>query len=98
MITFTRHDKPFLSVMGLLLIGLATGCGGGGDSGSGGGTAQPGTVSVSMTDAPACGFDAVNVTVSKVRIHQSDTASENSAGWADITLNPPRKINLLDLN
>src|SRR5437870_13832409 len=51
-----------------------------------------------MTDAPACGFDAVNVTVSKVRVHQSDNASENAAGWTDITLNPPRKINLLDLN
>jgi len=51
-----------------------------------------------MTDAPACGFDAVNVTVSKMRVHQSDNASENAAGWTDITLNPPRKINLLNLN
>jgi Domain of unknown function (DUF4382) len=40
----------------------------------------------------------LNVTVSKVRVHQSDNASENAAGWTDITLNPARKINLLDLN
>jgi Domain of unknown function (DUF4382) len=33
-----------------------------------------------------------------VRIHQSDNASDNSPGWTDITLNPPRLINLLDLN
>jgi len=33
-----------------------------------------------------------------VRVHQSDNASENAAGWTDITLNPPRKINLLNLN
>jgi hypothetical protein len=51
-----------------------------------------------MTDAPACGFDAVNVTVDKVRIHQSDTASDTDPGWTDITLNPARKINLLNLN
>jgi len=53
---------------------------------------------VSLTDAPAGGFTAVNVTVSKVRVHQSSTAAENDAGWTDITLNPGRKINLLDLS
>ena len=92
-----NYSKSLIGLMGLLLAGLVAGCGSGGDGG-GGTTAQPGTVSVSMTDAPACGFDEVNVTVSKVRIHQSDNASENAAGWTDITLNPPRKINLLDLN
>jgi hypothetical protein len=88
--------KPVMWMMGLLLTGFLAGCGSGGDGG-GMSTAQPGTVSVSMTDAPACGFKEVNVTVSKVRVHQSDTANENAAGWADITLNPPKKINLLDL-
>ena len=83
--------------MGLLLAGLVTGCGSGGDGG-GAASAQPGTLGVSMTDAPACGYDEVNVTVSKVRVHQSSSADENSAGWTDITLNPPRKINLLNLN
>jgi hypothetical protein len=92
-----NYSKSLIGLMGLLLAGLVAGCGSGGDGG-GGTTAQPGTVSVSMTDAPACGFDEVNVTVNKVRIHQSDSASENAAGWTDITLNPPRTINLLDLN
>ena len=92
-----NHSKPVMWLMGFLLVVFVAGCGSGGD-GSGGTTAQPGTVSVSMTDAPACGFDEVNVTVSKVRVHQSDNASENAAGWTDITLNPARKINLLDLN
>jgi Domain of unknown function (DUF4382) len=91
-----NSSKPVMWMMGFLLAGFLAGCG---SSGSGGGTtAQPGTVSVSMTDAPACGFDQVNVTVSKVRVHQSEKASENAAGWTDITLNPARKINLLDLN
>src|SRR6185295_8936176 len=43
-------------------------------------------------------FDEVNVTVSKVRVHQSSSADDKAAGWTDITLDPPRKINLLDLN
>jgi uncharacterized protein DUF4382 len=92
-----NSSKSLSWVMVLLATVFAAGCGGGGDGGSGA-TAQSGTASVSMTDAPACGYDQVNVTVSKVRIHQSDTASDNSPGWTDITLNPARKINLLDLN
>ncbi|MEO5956732.1 MAG: DUF4382 domain-containing protein [Nitrospiraceae bacterium] len=93
-----NYSKSLIGVMGLLLAGLVAGCGSGGDGG-GGATAQPGTLSVSMTDAPACGFDEVNVTVSKVRVHQSSSVDDpNAAGWTDITLNPPRKINLLNLN
>jgi hypothetical protein len=59
--------------------------------------AQTGTLAVSLTDAPACGFDAVNVTISKVRIHQSSNAAENAPGWEEIILNPMRKIDLLSL-
>lgn len=91
---FLYRGKSFFGLMGLLAIGLLTGCGNG-DSGAG---AQAGIVSVSLTDAPACGFDQVNMTVGKVRIHQSDSADEKSAGWTDISINPPRKINLLSLN
>ena len=87
------YSKLFTGLMGFLLAVVVAGCGS-----DGGGNTQPGTLGVSMTDAPACGFDAVNVTVSKMRVHQSDNASENAAGWTDITLNPPRKINLLNLN
>ena len=74
-------------------------CGGGG----GGATTGPGpvstlgTISVALTDAPACGFDAVNVTVTKVRVNKSASASETDAGWTDITLAAPKKINLLNL-
>jgi hypothetical protein len=76
----------------LLLSAFVAGCGGGGSGGGG-----SGTLGVSLTDAPACGFDAVNVTVTKVRVHQSDTVSDSAGGWSEITLNPARKINLLDL-
>ena len=82
----------------LLLIAVVAGCG---SDGGGGGTAvaRPGTVSVSLTDAPACGYEAVVVTVREVRIHQSSSVDDlNGAGWRTIVLDTPRPINLLDLN
>jgi len=91
------RSKQLTMVMGLFLTGLVAGCGGDGGSGSGAG-AQAGVLGVSLTDAPACGFDEVNVTVRKVRVHQSDSADENAAGWSEIILNPSRTINLLNLN
>ena len=72
-------------------LALAACSGGGGSAGT-----SNGTLGVSLTDAPACGFDAVNVTVSMVRVHTSNSASESDAGWVDIAVN--RKINLLQLN
>jgi hypothetical protein len=47
--------------MALPLSTLLAGCG------SGGGGGGNGTLGVSLTDSPACAFDAVNVIVSKVR-------------------------------
>jgi uncharacterized protein DUF4382 len=90
----SRHDfSRWASCIALLMLGLLTGCGSSGDDAS-----APGTVSVSMTDAPSCGFEEVNVTVNKVRVHQSSSVDDKAAGWTDITLNPPRTINLLDFN
>lgn len=84
--------RLFIWLMTMLAIVLISGCGGGG------GSSSSGTLGVSLTDAPACGYDAVNVTVRKVRVHVSSAASDSSEGWVDINLNPARKINLLDLN
>lgn len=83
-----------VSCAGLLL----TACGGGGGGSTP--TQTNGTLVVSMTDAPSCGFKEINVTVSKIRVHQSATASDSDAGWTDIPLNPEStgKFNLLDLN
>lgn len=74
---------------------LLAACGGGG--GSTPPSTQAGTVHFALTDAPACGFDAVNVTVVKVRVNKSATASDTDAGWTDVTLNPAQKINLVTL-
>ncbi|XLZ67777.1 DUF4382 domain-containing protein [Massilia sp. SR12] len=94
--------KPTVSWFTLITSTLLlAACGGGG--GSSGDTTPPpptqtaGILGVSLTDAPACGFDAVNVTISKVRVHQSATANDNDSGWSDINVAPARKINLLNL-
>ncbi|KFI07406.1 DUF4382 domain-containing protein [Massilia sp. BSC265] len=95
------ETTPRLALLGATAISAAvlSACGGGGGSDVPATTpiSTLGTLAVSMTDAPACGFDAVNVTVSKVRVHRSEGASELDAGWTDITLSPAKKINLLNL-
>ena len=91
--------RPTLIACAAIAAATIAACGGG--SGDNGAPApaptQSGTLGVSLTDAPACGFDAVNVTVNKVRVHQSGAAADNDSGWSDITLSPARKINLLNL-
>lgn len=115
-------DRKFLRALGALIPALLLpACGGGGGDGSdGGGNQGMGSVRVALTDAPACGFDAVNVTIREVRIHRSsevedaddddddddndkrkgeddDDKHDRNAGWTRISIDPPRKINLLDL-
>ena len=76
-----------------LLIGLA-GCGGGGGDGGISGT---GVMRLSLTDAPACGYDEVNITIEKVRVNQSSDASEGDGGWSEVVLNPAKRVDLLTL-
>lgn len=83
--------KPGALAAAAIAVLLAA-CGGGGSSSN-----APGTLRVALTDAPACGYDEVNVTVQKVRVHQSGTAGDGDSGWSEVVLNPARKINLLDL-
>jgi hypothetical protein len=76
--------------LGLLASGLVA-CGGGS------GTSSDGTLKLAMTDAPACGYDHVYVTVNKIRVHQSATADGNAAGWSELSI-PAQRIDLLSLN
>lgn len=80
------------------LATLASCGGGGGGGGNEGGSQTAGTLAVSLTDAPACGYDKVYVTVNKVRVHKSASAGASDAGWTDIAVDPARsKIDLLSL-
>ena len=85
-----------LALSGVLVAGLAA-CGGGGGSG-GSGSAGNGSLRLALTDAPACGYDAVNVTIQKIRVNQSSSASDTDGGWSEIVLNPARRVDLLSLS
>ena len=60
-------------------------------------TPAAGTLRVALADAPACGYDEVNVTVERVRVHQSGSAADEAGGWSEVVLNPVKRVNLLDL-
>jgi hypothetical protein len=79
-------------VLGGVAVASLAACGGGGGS-----TAETGTLRLALTDAPACGYDAVNVTILKVRVHQSSTANESDGGWSEIELKEPLHVDLLKL-
>jgi hypothetical protein len=85
--------KPAFAAAALAAALIISACGGGGSS------AANGTLGVSVTDAPACGFDHVYITVSKVRAHQSGdpNVADNDPGWRDIVLSSPQRIDLLSL-
>jgi hypothetical protein len=70
---------------------------GGGSSGGAVAIMEGGTLRLALTDTPACGYNAVFVTVEKVRVHQSSTASESDAGWSEIVLSPAKRVDLLSL-
>ena len=72
------------------LAALVVACGGGGG-------APKGTMRLSLTDSPACGYDNVFVTVEKVRVHRSDTAGDNDSGWSEVVLPAPQRVDLLTL-
>ena len=80
---------------GLVLAGLAA-CGGGDNAITFAG-ASTGALRLAVTDAPTCGYDAVNVTIQKVRVHKSSSASETASGWSEVVLNPARRVDLLTL-
>jgi hypothetical protein len=99
-----QHLNRFGLLAGsVLCAAVLAACGGGKDDSNTTTTdvtpvATTGSLLVALTDAPACGFDAVNVTVTKVRVNLSATAGDTDSSWIDLTLSTPRKINLLSLS
>ena len=77
-----------------LAVAVLAACGGGGSmdtqaattTGGGDGATPSGTLRVSLTDNPACGYDNAWVTVEKVRVHRDASAGDGDAGWVDLSL------------
>lgn len=84
-----------VSAAAALLAACGGGGGGGGDSG--GSSTALGTLRLALTDAPACGYDQVNVTIERIRVHASSTAQDGDAGWSEMVLAPAKRVDLLTL-
>ncbi|HEX4236314.1 MAG TPA: DUF4382 domain-containing protein [Caldimonas sp.] len=88
----------FPKIAALATAALLAACGGGGGGGGGGvPVTDAGFVKLALTDAPACGYNQINVTVQKVRVNTSATAADGDPGWWEIVLSPAQKIDLLSL-
>lgn len=89
-----RKGKKFIqSTLAVTCAALfVAACGGGG-----GDSAATGTLRTAMTDAPSCGYDNVFVTVDRIRVNNSASASPDGDGWSEIVLDQPRQIDLLNL-
>ena len=97
MAKFNGSAGRWLTRVATVVAALALAACGGVGGGDGGGSASgDGTLRVALTDAPSC-YEHVFVTVEKVGVHANARAGDNDAGWRDLTLAAPRRIDLLSL-
>ena len=89
-----KDVRTFGQLGAIGLAGLLAACGGGGDGGM---EMGQGTIRFAVTDAPACGYDEVNVTIERVRVHRSSGAADDDSGWEDVEVSPAKRVTLLDL-
>lgn len=89
-----KFQRMGMGVCAAIALVLAA-CGGGG--GIGGTGAPIGSLRFAVTDAPSCGYDQVNITIQKVRVHASATAADGDAGWSEVVLAPEKRVDLLTL-
>lgn len=94
-IHIARHLGLVASAAAVTL--MLTACGGSDDDSD---IAPPpatrGTLAVSLaSNAPACGFDAVNIAITKLRFRQDITTDPNAPGWTELSFSPARRVNLL---
>jgi hypothetical protein len=93
---------PFLArllrIATIASVALISACGGGGGGGGGGvPVTDVGFIKAALTDAAACGYNQINVTVQKLRFNASATAADTDPTWWEIPISPAQKVNLLTL-
>jgi hypothetical protein len=64
---------------------------------SGSGSNKGNTLRVSLTDKPMMSLQAVMVTISAVRVHQSSSAGVGEAGWREIPVTAGMPVDLMQL-
>jgi len=80
--------KKVRFIIGILASSFLVACGGGGSGGSSGGT---GELSMSLTDATLYQYQAVYVTIDKIKVHRDE-----GGGWKTVA-SPRQTFNLLEL-
>lgn len=91
------HARGLRAAWSLAAAALLAACGGGEPAAPDGGGGGVGTLRLSLTDAPACGYREVFVTVERVRVHRSISAETDDAGWREVVLPAPQRVDLLEL-
>ncbi len=92
MIAIPRSLRPWCAALVVGSAALLAACGGGGSDDDG-----AGALSVRLTDGQSCSYDAVFVTIEKVRVHRNANAAENADGWEELVLSPARRVDLMTL-
>ncbi len=87
----------FLSLAATATFLFTLGACGGGGGGNNNSSSETGSLRLALTDAPACGYDHVYVTIERVRVHQSSSAEAADGGWSEVVLSSPRRVDLLAL-
>jgi hypothetical protein len=99
---FSRR-KPLAMAMALAVAVSLGACGGGDGNSIDAVTPTPtvpsttGTLGIAISNGTSCGFSAVHLTIAKVMVNQDAAATDQSSGWAEVVLSPPRRIDILAL-
>jgi len=87
-----------LGVVAAVLALTLSACGGGGGAEV---TSPPastmGSMRLALTDAPSCGYEHVNVSIRKIRVHQNNGAGDSDSGWSELALTTDKRVDLLTL-
>jgi hypothetical protein len=92
--------KPLAMAMALAAVLSLGACGGSDDNSADAATPTPattGTLGIAISNGARCDFSAVHLTIAKVMVNQDAAATDQSGGWAELLLSPPRRIEVLAL-
>ena len=92
------YRSAMANIFVLVLLMLQACSGGNGTSSSGTAASEAGAVSVSITDAPAYGFDHVWITVKDIWFHAEGNAGPENPAWRKFPLASPVTLDLLELS
>lgn len=89
--TLAPNWRRWAGAAALAATTLLAACGGGGSGGN------EGALAVRLTDGQSCSYKEVFVTIERVRVHRSASAGDADAGWEELVLATPLRVDLMTL-